>query len=564
MLVVALALGISGGILPCLAAAEDIKPIVTVSFAGYDEVRANVEAIGKLGGNDKLASFLEGPMNMMTQGKLLASIDKKAPWGLFVQLGEDGNPTGFGFLPINDLKQFMEAMKATPAGQAISESNGVYEIANPSGEPVYVAQRGKNAIFAKEKAALDTVPSDPEKLLGDLPQKYLLAVRVNVKNIPEQQRDMALGFLTMMSQAGMEQRSEDETDEQYALREKVSKRSMEQLTMVVKETDQLVLGLKIDRSANTVSLDMEIIADAGSKWAAKLAKAKPGKTNLAGVALPDAAIVLNSVGTMDDEDVAAAKDQLQVIHNQLAAEIAKQELTEAQMKLVKEMLDEALTIAQKNLEAKKSDLGLALCLNPTAVTLVAGASVVDGKPIDNLLKKFLDAAKEEEPAVADLVKFNAEEHKGIRFHTLAIPTPSEMEDMKPFVGDTIDVVLGVGDKQAFVAAGRDAAKVLKQVIDKSQSEADKEVQPFQLSISILQIAKFVAAAAPDDETKMHAQMAAGLLEQSGGKDHVLINGQSIENGMKIHIELEEGFLKIIGEQTKSLGGGGPGGMPGAE
>jgi hypothetical protein len=96
------------------------------------------------------------------------------------------------------------------------------------------------------------------------------------------------------------------------------------------------------------------------------------------------------------------------------------------------------------------------------------------------------------------------------------------------------------------------------VIDKSQSETDKEVQPFQVSVSVLQIAKFIAGAealSTDEEARAHAQMAAGLLEQSGGKDHVLVTGQSVENGMKIHIELEEGFLKIIGEQTKSMGGG---------
>jgi hypothetical protein len=55
--------------------------------------------------------------------------------------------------------------------------------------------------------------------------------------------------------------------------------------------------------------------------------------------------------------------------------------------------DEALAIAEKNLETKTSDIGMAVCLEPSAVTLVAGAAVVDGKPIENLAKKFLDAAE---------------------------------------------------------------------------------------------------------------------------------------------------------------------------
>jgi hypothetical protein len=39
---------------------------------------------------------------------------------------------------------------------------------------------------------------------------------------------------------------------------------------------------------------------------------------------------------------------------------------------------------------------------------------------------------------------------------------------------------------------------------------------------------------------------------------LIINGQSIENGLKIHLELEEGFLKAVGGLSQTLG------MPGAE
>ncbi len=558
-LVIALMLCVSSAILPRLAAAEDIKPVVTVSFAGYEEVRANLEAIGKLGGNPKWAEGLEGMLAMMTQGQGLATLDKKAPWGAFVQLSEDGEPKVLGFVPVADLKKFMEIVKNSPVGGGISESDGVFEFANPSGEPIYLAQRGKVAAIVKDKADLEGFPADPEKLLGDLPQKYLIAVRASVKNVPETLRDKALGFLTMMSQATT-QREEDETDEQFALREKTAKQSMEQMAMFFKETEQILLGLNIDRKTNKISLDLEIVAQEGSKLAEELAKAKPGKTDLAGFDLPNAAVVANSIGVMTDRDVADAKDTLQVLRDKLLRQVGKQELTEEQMKLVKEMLDEALAIAEKNIETKKSDVGMAVCLAPSAVTVVAGAVVVDGQPIEKLVKKFFEAAKEEEPALAEMVKFDAETYKGVRFHTLSIPLPAEAEELKPFVGDTIDVVLGVGDTQAFVSAGRDAAKILKQVIDKSQAEAGKDVPPFRMSISALQIAKFAAAVVPDEDAKTKIQGVAAMLEQTSGKDHVIITGQSVPNGVRMHIELEEGFMQLLGNATKMMGG--MGGVPG--
>jgi hypothetical protein len=555
----ALLLVASTAILPRPAAAEDIKPVITVSFAGYEAVRANIEAIGKLGGNPQLAQGLEALLAMQTQGKGLAGLDKNAPWGAVVQFSDGGTPTGFGFLPVTDLKQFMDTLKNTPVGGEITETDGIYEVATPDGETMYIAQRGKVAAIVKDKAALELVPAEPEKLLGDLPKKYLVAVQVTVKNIPEALREQGLGMVSMVMQMGL-QRTEDETDEQFALREKMSKRTIEQLTMFVKEMDQFLIGLNIDRQTNKVALDFEMVALEGTTLAGELAKAQSGKTDLAGFDLPGAALVANSIGTMTDKDIADAKDTFKNLHDMLLREVAKQELTEAQMKLVKELLADAVAIAEKNLETKKSDAGLALLLDPAGVTLVAGSSVAEGKPIEDLVKKFFDAAKAEEPALADAVKFNAETYKDVRFHLFSMPTPDEA--LKPFVGDTLEVVLGVSEKQAFVAAGRDAVKVLKQAIDKSQAEAGKDVLPFQMSLSALQVAKFLAAVAPEEEVKAQAQMVASMLEQASGKDHVVITAQSIANGVRVHLELEEGFMKLLGSASQMLGG--LGGMPGGQ
>jgi hypothetical protein len=51
-----------------------------------------------------------------------------------------------------------------------------------------------------------------------------------------------------------------------------------------------------------------------------------------------------------------------------------------------------------------------------------------------------------------------------------------------------------------------------------------------------------------------------MLEQSGGKDHVLVTADSITNGTRVHIELEEGFMKMLGAASNMTGGmGGMGG-----
>jgi hypothetical protein len=536
------------------AAAEDVKPLVAVSFAGYDEVRANLAAIGKLGGKPDLAEYLENLLAMVTQGKGLDSLDKKAPWGALIEMNDQGQPVFYGFLPIADLKGLMDIVKNTPAGGMVVEKDGVYEFTGPNGKTLFLAQHDKFTAVVEDKGLLDEFPNDPQKLLGDMPQKYLLGVTVSLKNIPAQY----LGMVDMMTQMGGPQREEDETDEQFARREASTKRSMEQLAMLVKETDRIVLGTNIDRETNKITLDIEIIADAGSKWAAVLTKGKPGKSNFAGFDLPEAAVYGSSLGTATDEDVANAKEDLRVAADQAVRYMEKQELSEEQMKLVKELIDDALAIADKNLETKKSDAGFALCLDPSAVTLVAGAAVAEGKPVENLLKKVFDAVKEEEPDLAEGFKFNAETHKGLRLHTAVIPLTEDIEQLKPYVGENLTVAVGIGEKQVFVAVGADAIDVLKKAIDKCQATPEKEVLPFQTVVSAVRIAKFVAGVSPDESAKSAAEQFAQMLEQSDGKDHLIINGQSIENGLKIHLELEEGFLKAVGGLSQTLG------MPGAE
>jgi len=60
----------------------EMKPIATVSFAGYDRLKADIGVIGRLVGNPKLADMLEMMLKGKTQGKGLTGLDTKRPWGV--------------------------------------------------------------------------------------------------------------------------------------------------------------------------------------------------------------------------------------------------------------------------------------------------------------------------------------------------------------------------------------------------------------------------------------------------------------------------------------------------
>ena len=58
-------------------------------------------------------------------------------------------------------------------------------------------------------------------------------------------------------------------------------------------------------------------------------------------------------------------------------------------------------------------------------------------------------------------------------------------------------------------------------------------------------------------------MAAGMFEQSAGKDHITVTSLPVDNGINTRLELEEGLLKLITFfQRPTAIPGGPGGPAG--
>lgn len=550
MLSVVLVLSLLSKVLPLTSAAE-LKPVLTVSFSGYSELMSDIEAFGKLSGRPELAKLLEGMLAMVTQGKGLAGLDQKQPLGAVVLSDGSAEFTSYAFLPVSDLAQLMDLMKNPMTGESPKVEDGVYEI-QLGMESVYATQRGNWAYVAQKKEILADAAADPTAFLGDLPKNYLLAVRANVKNIPESVMQTGLASMQAIMQMSM-QRNPGESDAAFDARTAMMKQNIDQIERLSKELDELTLGINLDRQTNSSYLDVELIAKPGTNLAAQLAATKPGKTDFAGLKIPGAAVTANGTTTISDEDVARAKSSLDAIRASAQEELKNQELTKEQLELAAGVLNELFEVVEKSIELKKTDYGLAVVLEPSAVTLVAGSIVADGAKLEGVLQKLLAAAEKDDPDVAKFIKLNADTYKDIRFNTFSMPTPEQK--LVPLVGDTLDVVLGISDKKVFVAAGRDAAKTLKEVIDRSQTEAGKEIPSSQLVLSGLKIAKFASAVADDEQIKSTADKMAATLEQSGGKDHVTIVTKPVKNGTRVRLEVEEGILKAAGAIGPEMGMG---------
>ncbi|NLF08447.1 MAG: hypothetical protein GX594_10780, partial [Pirellulaceae bacterium] len=261
MLVVAMLLGLANP----LAAQNEMKPVLTISFSGYDELMSSIAMFGRLGGNPDLDKGMDFMLQMATQGRGLTGVDKSQPWGGTFMADEQDQLKFYCFVPVTELKQVVETGQAIQAIRDVELDGDVYKI-QAGEQTLYARQIGKWAFICQDKETLSQVIDDPLKLLGEMPKNYALAFRASAKNAPQSLRDQLLAQIRAGFELGMA-RTPGETDEQYEFRTTAAKQSLEQLTTLFKETDEVMLGLKVDQSRNACYLDFELIALEGTKLA---------------------------------------------------------------------------------------------------------------------------------------------------------------------------------------------------------------------------------------------------------------------------------------------------------
>jgi hypothetical protein len=535
-------------------AQSDVKPLVTASFSGYDKLFANIGVIGGLAGNPDVGKGMEMMLKLMTQGKGLVGLDTKQPWGLVVQTKGEQQFTVCGFVPVTDLKQLMDLAKSMPQfAKAIELKDDVYEI-RAGGSPVFVKQKANWALVSDKVENLAQAPSDPLKALGDLPQRYDLAVRASIKGLPKTYREQIAAQLRAGAEVGLQQMP-GESEDEYALRLNVAKQAVQQVTTLVNELDDVLLGWTVDAKAKTTYLDLELTAQTGTKLAQQFAEIKPGKTNFAGLLMPGAAVTANTVGMLTDAQVAQAKSGLTSLRASVTKELGNQGLTEVQLKLAKQLFGDMIDVVEKTVDAKKADGAVSLMLDPKAVTILAGASIADGAKLEKTFQRLAEEIKKSGEKAGVTVK--DETYQDIHLHTITGPTIASQ--MVPLVGETTEAVVGIADDKVLLSVGRDAGKTLKKAIDSSKSASDKEVSPLEIRVSVKPIAKFLAEVSEDEQVKAMAAKVAEALDKVGDKDHVTVTTHAIPQGVRLRLEVEQGLLKVLGTSVGPMLGGGMGG-----
>ena len=524
--------------------AESLKAVAVVSVAPGQEMLEDIGFLTQSAGQPLFGQLAAGFAQPYLQ-----AMDQTKPAGAYVALDEQMQPTGVAFAPVTDLDALLAVMKEQ-VGEPEDKGNGILEIATDQPQPMFVKQQGSWAFFSQNMEKLSgALPQDPSTILGDLPQKYSVAVRIYASNVPDVFKQMAKDQI----QQGFDA-SAATNDEAV---QKLGRNSMKSVYEFVDGTEQITVGWAIDPAKQSTHIDTSITAVPGTGLARRMAMLSETKSKFAGFNIPGAAVSMNVTARSSKEDIDQSLIVLDTFRQKALEAIDKDKslANDADKQVAKDVLGSLLDVVQKTAESGKTDAGASLVLKPGELGFAMGIYVLDGPTLDSAFKKLVAAAKNE-PQFPD-VAFDSAKHGEVTFHTVTAPV-ADPEAAK-LLGDTMDLYVGIGPEALYTAFGTDGLTLVKQAIDDSAANAEETVSPFNLTIALTPIAKFVESM---DNDPM-AGMVVAALEKSTGKDHVVIDGTSIPNGVNYQVKIEAGVLQLIGQMGAMAGAGGPGGPGGA-
>ncbi|REK19197.1 MAG: hypothetical protein DWQ37_02040 [Planctomycetota bacterium] len=523
------------------------KPVAVLAIASYDRLMTDIAFIGNLAGSPDLDKNIEGMIQLFTQGQGLAGLDKTRPLG--VTLATDGvSFQPLIVLPVTDLQQLLAALEGL-VGVAQDAGDGVFEL-DVFNQKIFVKEENKWAYLSTSPEILGDLPQDGGDLFDGLEKKYDIAGRLHVQNVPEVFRTMLIDQLRIGVEQGLSRQS-GESDEAFEARREMVEAQMEQLTDAINELEQLTLGLALDPNAKTAQLDLSFAALEGTDSAKAFAKAKPtSASSFAGFLVPDAAASLNLTTELAESDAEQFVAGLDAVRTQALQQIEGEDRLpdEASKKLATEMVNQVFDAIRATFESGKVDAAATLDVSDEKMALAVGAYVADPQSLDEALKKFAKLMADE-PDFPD-IKFDADKHDGVVFHTASIPVPQDQKIAK-VLGENLDVAVGIGEKSVYLALGTDSLEMTKKLIDGSKTAADKQLPPFQLTVSLGPVFEFASALQDDGDGESNVKMMAAELAKSPGKDHVRLEYIPESSGATIRVTAEEGALKLLGSLLKN-------------
>jgi hypothetical protein len=549
---------LAGGV----GAQDDIEPrgaeypLQLVQIAGIDRLQEKADALFLAAERPEMSDFVAAWMQTSLQE--LKGWDRTRPFGMMFYLKPGLVPgiATISFVPVANLDELLQTL-AGPEGQIrpLDADSGRYELLDVAWGPneVAVRQIGDYLFLTENSDAveLDRQFPSPARLVNRLSARFDASYSLLLKNLPPASKKLFMEFFKNSALAGLQQR-DDEPDAAYRIRRANGESVLDFLDKLVNQGEEITLGALVDaeRQAGAIELDISGTRDSGL---AKFFQDMAGRRSYFTPVLDEAAAFTMSASWQLDPKQRKVFTELFTLAPELIdEENRKSGGTGGALTAFQPLFRAFLTTAEDG----HLDMFMQLTgAEPLDYRMLGGLRVLGGSSFPDAVTTALRFIKEFQPTngpplpkfLADM-KLGEGSLSGHPVHVVPLPAPPDRFGRSMF-GEAPNLYIHATPQALWLAFGNESAR------DQLQDYLDKIANPPTDAPA--------ATAAPFAFTTrghqwVNAQLAAGEdPEQDRGlahsqqsfspeNDRLRITGRPTDNGARLRVEAESGFIAWIG------------------
>lgn len=523
---------------------ELARPLVVFNVASINRVLDNTNFLFKQIDRPELMDLVGAGLANIRDFK---GMDRDKSGGVMIFLAEGLIPTPvpIAFIPVKDIGELQQTMATTPLKlQPNPDAEDRYELVPRNGPKQYVRLVHGYALITQTAENLDREFANPADFTESLSSRYDLALSANLKTTPEAVKTLLLGVLRSSTQAGMQQR-DNEPEGAYRIRKAQAEGNLHFFENILKHGEEATLGIKVERENRKGVFEMVLRAKEGSSFAKEL-MGQPKPSYFAAAIDSAVPLSLSISGGLDDftkkqyrEFISIGQLEMNRGFAKLPATAAKTEVPE--LESIKALFQSvSATVDNGHLDAFTQFHG-----DPEKnFVVLGGIRLLDGQKFGEGLKDVLGRLKSETTPFS--IEMSAASHGDLIFHRLT-PNQVRPQDEHTF-GAKPAVHIGTDNNALwFVFGGDEALPKLRAAIDRveaSKAHAPKvdDLVPLQL---VLNASQWVKLNARKERPGPLNALARDAFNESGN-DILRMDLRPIENGFRMRVQLENGFIRLLG------------------
>jgi hypothetical protein len=502
-------------------AADPSKPVAVLSIASVEHLMSDFAYLTNLVGRSDVGGFVQ-----MAGMSFVQDLDRTKPLGVLITI-EDDEPKGVGFLAVPDLKKALQVVREKFNADVDDLGDGIQKL--NLGQGAYLKQQGEWVYFSDHPRHLKNLPLDPVAMLGGLDRQYSVALRLYVHNIPQNLRDLGLFQLHAKIDSDVRSAKLNDPEIDGPFLELLQDGLKSTANALVNESDQITLGWALDSQQGQTLLDFQATAVPGSALANQLSLLSNHRSILSGFLVGDAAATLQGGACVSPQSAEYLQAVLDYLRKKSLRGIDRDPNAPQAMK---DIVTGVLDVIDRTVKEGKTEVGASVVLAPHS------------------FQKLFELARQQ-PDVPD-VKFYAEKHRDVDFHTLTVPISERDAETRKVLGDELDAVIGTGPQCLYFALGKASDKLLKQAIDRSVEAGEQTAPPMHLHVAVKPLTAFLSSLDPSAEK---SQRMAEIMEAARGGDGISLTVSSLENGIGCRLQVDAGVLEMLGKSAQPGGGG---------